>query len=75
MAKVHQEIKFSAAPARVFQALTNAAEHARLTGAPAEIEARPGGAWSAYGGKISGRNIELVDGVRIVQTWRAGNWP
>jgi len=25
--------------------------------------------------KISGLNIELVEGVRIVQTWRAGNWP
>ena len=29
----------------------------------------------AYGGKISGRNIELVEGSRIVQTWRAGTWP
>src|SRR5450432_3688524 len=75
MAKVHQEVTFSAAPAQVYQALMNAAEHAKFTGAPAEIDSRVVGAWSAYGGKISGQNIELVDGARIVQTWRAGNWP
>jgi uncharacterized protein YndB with AHSA1/START domain len=75
MGKVHQEVTFSAAPAAVYRALMNAADHAQFTGEPAEIDAREGGAWSAYGGKISGRNIELVDGTRIVQTWRAGNWP
>ncbi len=31
--------------------------------------------WSAYGGKISGVNLELVPGSLLVQTWRAGNWP
>jgi uncharacterized protein YndB with AHSA1/START domain len=75
MGKVHQEVTFSAPPAEVYQALTSAAEHSKLTGAPAEIDARAGGAWSAYGGKICGVNVELVAGSRIVQTWRAGNWP
>jgi uncharacterized protein YndB with AHSA1/START domain len=75
MPKVHQEVTFSAPPARVYQALINAATHAKVTGEAATIDAKVGGAWSAYGGKISGQNIELVEGVRIVQTWRAGNWP
>jgi uncharacterized protein YndB with AHSA1/START domain len=75
MGKVHQEVSFSATPANVYRALMSAAEHAKFTGEPAEIDAKVGGAWSAYGGKISGQNIELVDGARIVQTWRAGNWP
>jgi uncharacterized protein YndB with AHSA1/START domain len=75
MAKIHQEVTFSAPPAQVYQALMQAATHERFTGAPASIDAQVGGAWSAYGGKISGQNIELVEGVRIVQTWRAGNWP
>jgi uncharacterized protein YndB with AHSA1/START domain len=75
MAKVHQEVTFSAPPAQVYRALIQSAEHARFTGAPAEIGTEEGAAWSAYGGKISGRHVELVDGVRIVQTWRAGNWP
>jgi uncharacterized protein YndB with AHSA1/START domain len=68
-------VTFAAPPAQVYQALVNSALHAQFTGAPAEIGSRVGDTWSAYGGKISGRHIDLVDGVRIVQTWRAGNWP
>jgi uncharacterized protein YndB with AHSA1/START domain len=75
MPKIHQEVKFADPPAKIYKALTSSAEHAKFTGAPAEIMVKAGGAWSAYGGKISGFNVELVDGVRIVQTWRAGNWP
>ena len=75
MPKIRQEVSFSVSPAKVYEALTNSATHSKVTGAPADIDAQVGGAWSAYGGKISGQNIELVEGVRIVQTWRAGNWP
>jgi uncharacterized protein YndB with AHSA1/START domain len=75
MAKIHQEVTLSASPKTVYRALMNAAEHAKFTGAPAEIDESVGGAWSAHGGKISGRNVELVPDARIVQTWRAGNWP
>jgi uncharacterized protein YndB with AHSA1/START domain len=75
MPKIHQEVSFAVPPERLYQALMNAADHAAFTGAPAEISAEVGGAWSAYGGKISGRNLELIDGARIVQSWRAGNWP
>jgi uncharacterized protein YndB with AHSA1/START domain len=75
MAKVRQEVTFSATPTQVYEALVNSAQHSKLTGAAAEIDAQVGGLWSAYGGKISGVNVELVPGTRIVQTWRAGNWP
>jgi uncharacterized protein YndB with AHSA1/START domain len=75
VAKIHQEVTFSAPPAKVYRALADSEEHAKFTGAPAEIGRGVGDAWSAYGGKISGRNVELVEGRRIVQTWRAGNWP
>jgi uncharacterized protein YndB with AHSA1/START domain len=75
MAKIHQEVTFRATPAKVYRALIDSSEHAKFTGAPAEIGTGVGTAWSAYGGKISGRQVELVDSVRIVQTWRAGNWP
>ncbi len=74
MAKVHQEVTFSAPPAR-FATSHELRVSFQFTGAPAEIGAKAGDAWSAYGGQISGYNIEVVDGVRVVQTWRAGNWP
>lgn len=71
---VHQEIVLSASPEAVYLALMNSDKHAAFTEAPADIEAREGGACSWYGGKITGRNIELVPNKRIVQAWRAGNW-
>jgi len=75
MTQIRQEITFAAPPAKVYEALTRSAGHAAFTGAPAEISADEGGAFSAYGGNVLGRNIELVPNKRIVQAWRAGSWP
>jgi len=64
MAKIRQEVTVAAPPAKVYRALVDSAQHSQFTGAPAEIGARVGDAWSAYGGMISGRQIELIDGAR-----------
>lgn len=75
MAKVHQEVTFSAPPASIYRALIDSATHAKFTGAPAQIRAEVGGSWSAYNGGISGITLELVPNELLVQTWRAGSWP
>lgn len=72
---VHQEIDFAAAPERVYAALTNADQFKAMTNAPAELDAKAGGAISLFGGMITGTNLELVPSQRLVQAWRAGNWP
>ena len=72
---IRQEVTFAAPTATVYAALMTSEGHSSFTGAPAEIGTASGDAWSAYGGAIAGRNIEVVDGKRIVQAWRAGNWP
>lgn len=73
---IHQEITLPGNPKAVFAALTDAKKFSAFTGgAPAEIAAKPGGAFSCFGGRISGRIVELMPDVRIVQAWRAGNWP
>ncbi|MCA9710256.1 MAG: SRPBCC domain-containing protein [Myxococcales bacterium] len=71
---IHQEVAFSAPPARIYRALMDSAEHAEFTGGPAQISAEEGGACSWHGGQITGRNIELVPDQRIVQAWRAMHW-
>ena len=38
------------------------------------ISREAGGAFSAFDGYITGRNVELVPNQRIVQAWRAGSW-
>lgn len=73
---IHQEITLAASPERVYAALTDAKQFSAWTGgAPAEIAREAGGAFSCFGGMIVGRQVELVPGRRIVQAWRAGNWP
>jgi activator of HSP90 ATPase len=84
---IHQEPVFAASPKRVYEALTDAKQFTRviqLSGAlqamhlsdkPAEINREAGGAFALFGGYITGRQIELVPDMRIVQAWRAGSWP
>ena len=75
MSQIHQEVTFAASPSRVYRALMESAQHASFTNAPAEISGEAGGAFSAYGGRVGGRNVELVQDALIVQAWRAANWP
>jgi activator of HSP90 ATPase len=74
MNSIHQEMTLPAAPQRVYEALTQSERFSKMTGAPAEIEAKDGGRFSCFGGMITGRNVELAPGQRVVQAWRAGNW-
>jgi activator of HSP90 ATPase len=85
-ASIHQEPVFAASPNRVYEALTDAKQFTRvikLSGAlqalhlpdkPAQISRDVGGAFALFGGYITGRNIELVPNIRIVQAWREGGW-
>ena len=70
-----QELDFKASPRRVYEALLDAKQFSAFTGAPAEIQRDPGGAFSCFGGFVTGRNIELVPDARIVQAWRIKMWP
>ncbi len=73
---IHQEITFKAKPERLYEALTDQSQFGQATGgAPTEISRDAGGAFSCFGGMVTGRNIELVPGKRIVQAWRAKSWP
>jgi activator of HSP90 ATPase len=84
---IHQEPLFSASPMRVYAALTDAGQFTRviqLSGAlqqmhlpdqPAVISKEAGGPFALFGGYITGRHIEMVPNVRLVQAWRSRAWP
>lgn len=76
MAKdISQTVTFDATPAVVYRALVDAKQHAAFTGERATNDGKVGGAFSAYDGYIVGFNVELSKGNRIVQAWRANDWP
>ena len=84
---IHQRTTFKANPTRVYAALTDPAQFDKVIrlsdamkggmppGAPATAISRAvGGAFSLFGGYITGRQIELATGHLIVQAWRVGSW-
>ena len=68
---IQQTVTFKASPHEVYETLLDSARHAAFSGSPAEISREVGGAYSAYDGYISGKNIKLVPDREIVQSWRA----
>jgi activator of HSP90 ATPase len=88
-AAIHREMAFTADVARVYRALTDAAEFDKVVQLSAAmnsgmkkslgstattIDPTPGGAFSLFGGYVTGRMLELVANARIVQAWRSGSW-
>jgi activator of HSP90 ATPase len=71
---LHQEVSFSAPPARIYEIFLSSKEFGAMTKLAADISPDVGGAFSMFGGIIVGRNIELVPTQRIVQAWRPKYW-
>jgi activator of HSP90 ATPase len=83
---IHQEPVFKANWKLVYEALTDSKQFDKviqLSGVvqsmhlgekPAEISREVGGAFTLFGGYITGRQVEPVPGERIVQAWRTGGW-
>ncbi len=72
---IHQAAYFNATPQEVFELIMDAKKHAGFTGAPAKISRKIGDSFSVWDGYATGRNIEIKIDKKIVQTWRASDWP
>lgn len=60
-------------PARakeIYEAWLDSKEHSAFTGARAVVSDKVGGKFSAWDDYISGKNLELKSGKKIVQSWR-----
>src|SRR5262252_8923835 len=71
---LQQTVTFKASPHQVYDILMNSKKHQSLSGEPAKISRRVGGHFTAWGSHISGINLVLKPGERIVQAWRATGW-
>jgi len=58
----------------IYKSWLDSAAHSTMTGGEATMSDRIGAEVSAWEGYITGRNLELVPGRRIVQSWRTGNF-
>jgi len=85
---IHQEVTFKCSRQKVYAALTTSKQFDAITrlsdaialmqapGAkPTSISRDVGGSFTLFGGYITGRNVEMLPGERLVQAWRTGSWP
>jgi activator of HSP90 ATPase len=62
-------------PGEIYEAFMNPKKHAEFTGSKATCDAKVGGSFTAWDGYISGKNLELEKGKKIVQEWITSDWP
>lgn len=72
---IRHTVRIKARPNAIYEALMDSKKHAAFTGAPAKISRAVGGAFRAHGPHLKGIIVDLAKNKRIVQAWRAANWP
>ena len=76
MAKIiEQTVLIPALPKQVYDALMNSKTHSEITGGTARISPKVGAKFTSFDGYAAGANLVLVPGKKIVQSWRAIDWP
>ena len=72
-----QRVTVNTSAQEIYDILMDGRRHAKLTGSAAKLSRKVGGEFAVYDGYAYGTNVELVEGRRIVQTWRAqeDEWP
>jgi activator of HSP90 ATPase len=73
--QLKQTVVFKATPRDLYDLLMDSKLHSAFTGDTAKVSPKVDGLVSAYDGYIEARNVLLVPGKRIVQAWRAEDWP
>ena len=71
---LRQTVTFKASPRAVYDMLMDSKKHQSLSGVPAKISKKVGGRFTAWGSHLSGFNLVLKPGQKIVQAWRATGW-
>jgi len=69
--KIELKTRLNATPGKVYDAWLDGKKHSKMTGTVATGSARKGGTYTAWDGYITGKNLELVPGEKIVQSWRS----
>lgn len=72
---IKQTVEFKARPGEIYECIMNSKKHSAFTHSWCRIGRSVGDKFTAYDGYIEGENLQLVPGRKIVQSWRASDWP
>jgi activator of HSP90 ATPase len=71
---IQQTVRFGASPREVYELLMDSKKHQSLSGEKVIISKKVPGKFTAWNGHITGFNLALKPGAKIVQAWRATGW-
>ena len=71
---IQQTVRFKAPPREVYELLMDSKKHQSLSGEKAIVSTQVPGKFAAWNGHITGFNLLLKPGAKIVQAWRATGW-
>ena len=72
--QIKQQVTFDATPRELYEYWMSSRRHAAFTGARASVSRKVGGKFTCHDGYITGFNLFLKAGQRIVQAWRGSDW-
>lgn len=75
MDKLKLKVTLPASPKKIYDAWLDGKEHSSFTGGKATASNKVKGKFSAWDGYITGVNIDLKAGKKIVQAWRTTEFP
>ena len=72
-----QSVFIKASPHEVYEVFIDSKKHSKLTESKAKISREIGGEFTIFEGDLEGKNIELIQDERIVQSWKSNeeSWP
>ena len=70
---IHQKVTFSASPRELFNIYLDSKKNGAAIDDRVTIRRKVGGTFTAFGGMLRGRNLMIVPGYMIAQTWRANH--
>jgi activator of HSP90 ATPase len=71
---IQQSVTLPATAAALYRMYLDPRRHAAITGAPVRIGAKPGSAFRAFNGALSGTVLYTRPGRMIAQSWRSTNF-
>jgi len=63
-----------ATPHDIYETIMDSKKHTKLSGSRTTVSRRVGGAFKV-GRDLEGKNLKLTKDKKIVQSWRANDWP
>ena len=72
---IKHKVRFKSSPSVVYQMLADSRMRSEVTGSRAVIGTNVGDGFSTEDGRVTGVNVDLVPGRRLVQAWRRDDFP